>query len=103
MLLGPGGGPAVPPLPDHRASFLILLTPKGMPRTSTGLRPSLLAAPEGGGSGAAPGGDVEWPASAAPTGAGLFTNTAGLQKLSDILQVGTGLWRGHSVFFPGGS
>ncbi|XP_045650578.1 regulator of telomere elongation helicase 1 isoform X5 [Ursus americanus] len=87
MLLGPGGGPAVPPLPDHRASFLILLTPKGMPRTSTGLRPSLLAAPEGGGSGAAPGGDVEWPASAAPTGAGLFTNTAGLQKLSDILQI----------------
>ena len=27
--------------------------------------------------------------SAAPTGAGLFTNTAGLQKLADIIQVGT--------------
>lgn len=27
--------------------------------------------------------------SAAPTGPGLFTNTAGLQKLADIIQVGT--------------
>lgn len=31
-----------------------------------------------------------WSVPAAPIGAGLFTNTAGLQKLADIIQVGPG-------------
>ena len=61
---------------------------KGAPHTNTGLRPSLLVAPEGGGSRVSPGRGAGWPASAAPTGMGPFTNTAGLQKLSDIIQVG---------------
>lgn len=38
----------------------------------------------------------------APTGAGLFTNTAGLQKLADIIQVGTDCCQQVAPLLPDG-
>lgn len=48
----------------------------------------------------APEAAASWSVPAAPTGAGLFTNTAGLQKLADIIQVGPGRHGSGVLPFP---